>query len=228
MYWEIGDLMHSDQFVLDPSFLRLFMSSEFEADVSGSVSLFIPDTLDRLIVRSGDNSDYRHLLDRLVVYFSYLRRSFSASEWNQFYANYGQLKQKGLISLITLDIVDQEIYAYCSEAFDDPRFYISMSPRINLLGDVLGKTLGYSKKHSVGILMRTRKLPNLVRGKITIIELPDRLDKLIISKQRLINNVFSFPGGKFVRFFIAVVIAGAAPLHWSADVLGAAFVFFDP
>jgi len=219
--------------VIDPSFLQSLMSYKLNIEFSNKIKFFIPDTLDTLITKARDDKEYKEVLERFLTYFSYYyrllaRKIFSESDWKQLYTNYDLLNKNKQIFKIKEEDIDKEVYAFCMETFKNHNFYISMSSKINFLGDILGKILGFSKKHGAIILMKTRRFANLIREKIITLELPKRLDELIDSKQFLIKRIFSFQGGKFVKFFVGVVTTMGGYVHPAIAIPGIILTFMDP
>lgn len=211
--------------IIDPSFLRVLMLYELNYEFMKEVKFYIPDKLYDLIIKAKENEEYKNFLARLLAYFSYHPyRRFSKLEWERFFNNYNFLIEKEMLFKITEKDIDGKLHHFCLETFKNHSFYISMSPKINFLGDILGKILGFSKKSGAIIFMKTRKLVNLVREKVITLELPkkllEKLDEFVDLKQ----EIFDFKGRKFAKFFIAVVVA----VHHRNHGLGLALAIMDP
>ncbi len=224
-----------DGFIIDPSVLRLFMSYEINMECIIETKIFIPDTLDDLIIKAKEDRESQKYLTRLINFFSYSsqRKIFSDYDWRKFYFAYNSLKEKDILKLIKREEVDLNIYEYCIDNLTNHNFYISEFHRINLLGDIVGKILGFSIRKSKLILMKTRMLPNLIREKISVLELPkprkkvrymmEKMEKFIEFKENKIQKIFKVP--KYVKFFIGVI--GLFDIDF-IEKIGIILVFMDP
>ena len=99
-----------------------------------------------------------------------------------------------------------------------------MSPQINLLAEVLGEIMGFSKQKNAYIIMKTRRFVNLFREKLAVLELPKKLNSLrcfiknclrLISKdfvkdniKHIIGHILSMlvPATPFMKWFIGKAI----------------------
>lgn len=221
------------EFIIEPSFLRMFMFSNLNKELIRQYIFFIPDTLDKLIQSSMKNEKHREFLERFIKYFSYYdKKQFFDNEWGLLFSNYRFLTRFQLIRKIVDETIDKKIYEFSLNTFTNHTFYIEMSSKVNFLGDVMGKILGFSKKNGIPVLMKTRRFTTLIRNKITLLELPRRMDELVNLKQAFTKKIFNFPGGKFVKFFIGVVfsyrIGDLIKSHPVIATLGIIFVFKDP
>ena len=103
-----------------------------------------------------------------------------------------------------------------------------MSPKMNLLGDVIAKIIVFSKKTGVAILSKTRRLANLLRESIVTLELPKKFDDAIVKKQEITGQLFHFQGGRAAKFFIGVILSAGGFIHPAIGVPGIVFAFMDP
>ena len=212
----------SKELIFDPSILHYLMNCAVKKN---EYVVYIPDTLLKLIELSKENDEYKTFLTKFLSYFSYSRTStFSENNYRMFYSNMEKLK----IKPITLENIDEkEVYEKIVSMFKEHEFYISMSPKINFLGDILGKIIGFSKVKGVAVFSKTRRLSNLLREKIIVLELPKRLDKVVMSKQKVVGKLFDFQGGKATKFFIGITFSLYSDISEISD-LGVIFAFMDP
>ncbi len=209
--------------IFDPSVLHYLTSHEL---IDNDYQVYIPDSLLKLISLSKENDEYKEFLRRFLFYFSYQRSSEMADyNWNMFYGNIEKIS----ISPISVeDIEDKEEYESILSMFGKHTFYVSMSPKMNLLGDVLAKIIGFSKKSGVAVLSKTRRLANLLREKIVTLELPQKFDDFVMKKQEITKHLFRFQGGRATKFFVGVILSAGGFVHPAIDVPGLVFAFMDP
>jgi len=137
----------------------------------------------------------------------------------------GKLK----IRPITLESINsKEKYNNIASMFKKHEFYISMSPRINFLGDILAKIIGFSRESGIAILSKTRRLSNLLREKVIALEFPKKFDKAMMSKQEIVGKLFDFQGGRSTKFFIGIALSLGGFIHPVIGVPGLMFAFMDP
>ena len=209
--------------IFDPSVLHYLMSCEIE---DNDYQIYIPDSLFKLITLSKDNDEYKAFLSRFLRYFSYRRSSEIVEyDWDKFYGN---IEKISIIPITAEDIEDKEEYESILSMFKKHTFYVSMSPKMNFLGDMLAKIIGFSKKTGVAILSKTRRLSNLIREKIVTLELPKKFDDVVLRKQEITGQLFRFHGGKATKFFIGVVLSAGGFIHPAIGVPGMLFAFMDP
>jgi len=212
-----------NKLIFDPSVLHYMMNHEVKKN---DYQVYIPDSLLKLISLSKENNEYKEFLRRFIFYFSYQRSSEVAwYHWDRFYAN---IEKISVIPITDQDIDDKEEYEAILPMFAIHTFYISMSPKMNFLGDVLAKIIGFSKKTGVAILSKTRRLANLLRERIVTLELPKKFDNVVMKKQEVTGQLFRFQGGKATKFFIGVILATGGFVHPAIGVPGIVFAFMDP
>ena len=209
--------------IFDPSILHYIMSYEVKKN---DYQIYIPDSLLKLISLSKENYEYREFLRKFIFYFSYQGSSEVAEyQWDRFYAN---IEKLSINPIAAEDIDDRYVYETILSIFERHTFYISMSPKMNFLGDVLAKIIGFSKKTGVLILSKTRRFANLLREKIVTIELPKKFDDVVIKKQEITGQIFRFQGGRATKFFIGVMLSAGGFIHPAIGVPGIVFAFMDP
>lgn len=212
--------------IIDPSFLYYLTSHKIKET---QITFFLPDSLIKLIDLSKKNLDYQQLLKSFLTYFRYgWGRKLINKNLDILYWNIDKMRIK---PIILDDIISEpKDYYYDSilNSFIDHNFYISMSPKLNLLGDCIGKILEFSKKKNKIILSKSRKLAKLIQGKVISLELPERADSTIKAKSSLINKIFDFKGGKAAKFFIGISLGIGGYIHPVIGGVGLVFAFFDP
>ena len=209
--------------IFDPSVLLYLMSYELE---NNDYQVYIPDSLLKLITLSKDNDEYKTFLSKLLFYFSY-RRSPEIAEynWDKFYGN---IKKISINPITNEDIEDKEEYERILSMFNKHTFYVSMSPIMNILGDIIAKIIGFSRKTGVAILSKTRRLSNLLRERIVTLELPKKFDDIILKKQEITGKFFRFHGGRATKFFIGIILSAGSTFHPTISVPSIVFVLMDP
>lgn len=219
--------------ILDPSVLFYFTLHKINET---QIIYYLPDNLIRLINRSQESKEHQTFLKSFLTYFSYgYSKQIEENDWNLFYQNISVMN----IKPISLDDIKanqkHDYYKRYLKLFSEHGFYISMSPKINFLGDCIAKILEFSKRTGRIILSKSRKLANLLREKIISLELPRRFaempnnfDNGLRIKSELLNRMFDFRGGRTTKFFIAVCLGVGGLTNPTLGVIGVAFIFIDP
>jgi len=185
---------------------------------------FLPDTIDKLLSVARRNPQYYYFLTKLFT------------RWTQRYIDF-RILGKALaekeqphvnIQLITEEMIDRETYLLCYEKFVAKDLFVELSPRLNLVGDIIGKMLGFAKKSRVPILMMSRRLIREIREEIPIFETANMFaDSKRRMFQRLIPNLEKTRG---IRWFVAftVEIVGFSVAGPVAAPLGFVLTIMDP
>ena len=209
--------------IFDPSVLHYLMSHEL---LDNGYQVYLPDSLLKLIYLSKENDEYKEFLGRFLFYFSYQRGSeLTEHNWNMFYGN---IEKISINPIAVEDIEDKEGYESILSMFRKHTFYVSMSPKMNFLGDVLAKIIEFSKKSGVAVLSKTRRLANLLRERIVTLELPQKFDDVVMKKQEITKQLFHFQGGRATKFFVGVILSAGGFVHPAIGVPGLVFAFMDP
>jgi len=222
-----------DEVILDPSFLFYLSSHKIK---ESEVTYYLPDNLLRLIERSKENSEYRQFLKSFLSFFRYgFSRNIIEDDWFLFFENIQRMNIKPITQEMIKPEQNNDYYYDYLKFFQDHEFYLSMSPRINFLGDCIAKIMEFSRQTGKLILSKSRKLANLLREKIVSLELPKRLaelpddfDNAFRAKSEVLNKIFDFPGGRATKFFIGVCLGIGGFINPVIGGLGVAFVFIDP
>jgi hypothetical protein len=222
-----------DEVIIDPSFLFYLI---FHKIKESEVIYYMPDNLLQLIDRSKENTEYRKFLKSFLSFFSNrFIINISEDDWYLFYDNIQKMNIKS-ISPGMLNLEEfKDYYEKYLNLFKDHSFFLSMSPKVNFLGDCIAKIMEFSRQRGTLILTKSRKLSDLLREKIICLELPRRieelpkdLDKVLQAKSELLNKIFNFPGGRPTKFFIGLLLGLVGNYHPIIGGLGVAFVFVDP
>ena len=213
--------LNEKDYVIDPSFLSILFEQEIDSrHLSFCKNIYIPDKLHELILKT-ENSEkkvekehYRKFLLKFLNYFTYnaiSHRHYDEYFYERFFENYKYFAEN--LKIIKEDDVDKKSYQFCMETFKNNSFYISMSPKMNFLGHVLGQIIGFSNKNKTIIIMKTRKFANLFREKIMVIELPEKIqsisshfDELLNEKKKITEQFFIPFGGNKTKYFISLVL----------------------
>jgi len=222
-----------DEIILDPSVLFYLTSHKIK---DSKITYYLPDNLIRLIDRSKENKEYQAFLKSFLTYFRYgYSRQIEENDWSLFYQNIKSMTIKPISQDNIKSDQQDNYYENYLKMFSDHDFYISMSPRINFLGDCIAKIMEFSKRTGKTILSKSRKLANLLREKIISLELPrrfaempDHLDNGLRIKSELLNRMFDFRGGRTTKFFVAVCLGVGGFIHPVVGGIGVVFVFVDP
>ena len=183
-----------EEVILDPSVLFYLTNHEINET---SITYYLPDNLIRLIKRSKESNELSEFLKSFLTYFRY---GYSKKVNNQGLKTLYQNIERMIIKPISIENLKSEKtesnYEKYLMLFSDHDFYISLSPRINFLGDCVAKIMEFSKYTGRLILSKSRRFANLLREKIISIELPKRIDNVIHAKNELLNRMFEFKGGE--------------------------------
>lgn len=215
----------SKKLIFDPSVLYYLMTCDVKEN---KFEIYLPDNLLKLIHLSKKDNNYRKFLQNFLTFFSYSRKNdLKENNWSRFFKNIEKIK----IKIITTEkIEDKQKYDTIVSMFQKHKFYISMSPKLNFLGDILAKIITFSKQTGFAILSKTRRFSNLLREKIVSLELPKMLDDAVSIKGEIVGRLFDFQGGKATKFFIGITltVGGFVHVHPAIAVPGLIFAFTDP
>ncbi len=211
-----------NKLIFDPSVLYTLMHHELK---KGNFEIYTPDRLLDIIDLSRKNDKYKAFLRRFLCYFSYRGvASIEEHHWEMLYRNIERVP----IRRITDENIEVQEYNTIRSMFEKHSFYISMSPKVNFLGEIVAKIICFSKKTSIAILSKTRRLLSLVRERIVALELPRKLDDIVLRKQKVTGQLFDFHGGKATKFFVGVVLSVTSYFSPIIGVPGMLFVLMDP
>jgi hypothetical protein len=89
----------------------------------------------------------------------------------------GVRHDKGKFKFITEEMIDKDIYDYCIQHFSSNELIAEFSPKFNILGDYIGKTLGAAKKLKLSVLMMNESLLSKVQWFIPILYTAEHFHK---------------------------------------------------
>ena len=171
-----------DEIILDLSSLPLIASVvESQPRV-----IWLPDAILTLLKNSKDNPKYRNILDRLFRRWTRRKIDFEYLSEIIFRGGIGETK----IKVITSQEVDREIYNLFLKRLVGKDMVVELSPRLNLLGDVVGKIVGASHKMKKAIVMANRALQRMVRVLIPVL---DATSIVVDWKTKLFEQNLHFP-----------------------------------
>ena len=138
------------------------------------------------------------------------------------------LQQRERLKIITDEELDPIISEALHESFIAQGYEISLSPKKNFMRDYFAKALSWSKKTGAVIIETTKR--NLVHlGEYVVsLQLPKRSDAIVKDKQKFLNRIFSFTGGKTVRWILGISISVAGVAHPVFGAVGFGIAFIDP
>lgn len=163
-------------------------------------SYYFPDTIAKLLLKAKENSQYYYFMTKLFtrwtqryIDFSILNRIFIKKEFPE-----------GKIKLITEDIIDEEVYSFCYENFISKDLMVDLSLEFNLIGDILGKVLGFAKKSKTPILMLNQRLVNDIKRLIPVFDTANTF----VDKKRTFFRKFMphLERTRGIRWFIGITV----------------------
>lgn len=164
-----------------------------------SPTYYFPDTIAKLLSVAKENKQYYYFITRLLT------------RWTQRYIDFEMLDKifigKGFpqakIKLITEDIIDKRVYSFCYENFVSKDLVIEFSPEFNLVGDIIGKILGFAKKSKTPILLMNQRLVRDVRRLIPIFE---TANAFVDQKQKFFGRFIPLERTRGIRWFIGITV----------------------
>ena len=139
---------------------------------------YFPDTIANLFLRAKENKQYHYFMTKLFTRWTKRAIDFKALDKTFFKKELPPAK----IELITKEMVDRKVYSFCYENFVYKDFIVELSPRFNVVGDIIGKMLGFAKQSKAPILMTNQRLVRDVKKLIPILE---TANIFVDKKQRL-------------------------------------------
>ena len=165
---------------------------------------YFPDTIAKLFLKAKENEQYYYFISRLFakwtqrpVDFRLLNKIFKEKRLNQI-----------KIELITDELIDREVYSFCYKTFISKDLLVELSPQFNLVGDIIGKILGFAKKSKTPILMLNRKLIRFVREEIPIF---DAANMFVDKKQEFFSRFIPLRRTRGIRWFVGITVGTSVP-----------------
>lgn len=195
-----------------------------------SARVAIPEDLKRLVHAAIEGSEeHKRFLIRVMNYYD--RSTAAAGDAELISGIYKALKNLSnmdALIIITDDDVDREVAIALENSFPSSSNEISLSPKRNFLREYYTKIISWSKKTSGLIIEKSRRVFSQIGHHITTLQIPDKFDRLVSSKQRHIARVFSFRGGKGTKWFVSLASSAAGFLHPLLGAPGLIIAFMDP
>lgn len=163
---------------------------------------YVPDTIPFLLSKAKENEQYYYFLSKLFT------------RWTQRYIDLRLLnkvlveKQTDQIKfeLITKEMIDKEVYDFCYQKLVAKDLLVELSPEFNLVGDIIGKILGFAKRHKTPILMLNQRLVRYIKKEIPIF---DTANMFVDKKQQIFSNFIPLRRTRGIRWFIGITIGTA-------------------
>ena len=192
------------------------------------VRIALPDNLIRLIELARDGSEEHQIfLQSIVIEFS--EGDVEADELiNNLFQSYRGLAETDSLIVITDEDIDEEVNFELENSFNEEKYFISLSPRDNFIKRYYLKALSWAKKTGGLLIEKTSYFFKKVGHHVATLQLPDRFDAFIDVKKKHIDRVFSFRGGKGVKWFLAAVSGTAGFIHPLLGFPGILIAYMDP
>lgn len=238
---EINELLatfdgETNAVALGPSSLAAIARGEMSLDMIESERIAIPCNLKRLLEYVREGSDRHHkLLSRVMRYYGSGMAPWTSKSDQLDGGLIAHLlsiidfyQEAGRLEIITEEFIDDGLQEALAGIYSGSAFEIEMSPRRNFLRDYLVLMYSWSKRTGGKILERTRRIFSDVGQYISSLQIPDKLDGTILLKARYSTRIYSFRGGRALKFFVASVVAIAGIHNPLFGVAGVVLVFVDP
>ncbi|MFA6362371.1 hypothetical protein [Methanoregula sp.] len=195
---ELFDQLDPTQSILDLStypFLEKIISQKEQANQQ---EFCIPDTIPKLLSKAVDDPRYYYAITKL--FSQWTRREVDLQFLSKLLLSENKLPNIK-IKIIQMDDVDPEVYRYCYDNIVNKKLVVEFSPKFNILGDIIGKMLGYAKKTKTPLLMFNDKLVKLVKS------IPVFLNNSLKVKQEFFSKrIPHLEYGRGVRFYLGIVL----------------------
>ena len=108
--------------------------------------------------------------------------------------------------LITKEMIDMETYDSCYHKIVEKDLLIELSPEFNLIGDIVGKMLGFAKRSKAPILMLNQRLVRFIKKEIPIF---DTANMFVDKKQQFFSRFIPLKRSRGVRWFLGITVGTA-------------------
>lgn len=160
---------------------------------------YFPDTITKLVLKAKENEQYYYFITKLLTRWTHKYIDFKMIDKIFIEKEFPMAK----IELITEDIIDKEVYSFCYKNFVSKDLVIEFSPRFNLVGDLIGKILGFAKKSKTPILMMNQRLVHDVKKLIPTF---DTANMFVDRKQRFFGKFIPLKRTRGVRWFVGITV----------------------
>lgn len=194
---------HENRVVLDISvYPELSKIVEIQRRLDITPVYYIPDTIPLLLRKAKENEQYYFFLSKLFTKWTHrlvdlrlLNKVFIEKE-------YDILK----FELITKEMIDIKTYDFCYHEIVEKDLLIELSSEFNLIGDIVGKILGFAKKSKVPILMLNQRLVRYIKKEIPIF---DTANMFVDRKQQFFSRFIPLKRSRGVRWFLGITVGTA-------------------
>lgn len=171
-----------------------------EVNRSGFTPIYyFPDTIEKLILMAKENEQYYYYITRLLI--KWTRRYIDFKILDQIFIEKEYPHAK--VKLITEDTIDKDVYSFCYKNFVSKDLVIEFSPKFNLMGDLIGKILGFAKKSKTPILMRNQTLIRYVRKLIPIFE---AANLFVDQKQKFFSRFIPLKETRGIKWLVGITV----------------------
>jgi hypothetical protein len=181
---QITKILNSKEVILDLSTFpelekilakNLEIKDEHNKDI---IVYCIPDTIQKILLKAKENHEYSKYLEKLFK--KWTNKWIDIQYLNKIFIENKELPQH--IKLIHFEDVDKKTYDYCNEKIKIKGLIIELSPKFNLIGDIVGKILGYARKVNAPIIAFNQKLLKIAKT------IPQLITNLIKNKKEFLSK----------------------------------------
>jgi len=199
----INGFEHENRVVLDISiYPELSKIVETRRRLDITPIYYFPDTIPLLLRKAKENEQYYFFLSKLFTKWTY--RLIDLRLLNEVF-----IERKLDISefkLITEEMVDMETYDFCYHKIVEKDLLIELSPEFNLIGDIVGKILGFAKRSKVPILMLNQRLVRYIKKEIPVF---DMANMFVDRKQQFFSRFIPLKRTRGVRWILGITVGTA-------------------
>ncbi len=190
----------------------------------------LPDNLVRLIELANEESEeHLYFLHQIVSEFIQGELNVSPRELaTNLYESYRFLYEIGNLITISAEDIEDDVRFELSDSFGDEHYFISLSPRGNFVKEYYLRAISWARKTGGLLIEKTSYFFQKIGHYISTLQIPDRFDKLVEAKKKHVDRIFSFKGGKGVKWFIGTVSSTAGFINPLLGVPGLVIAYMDP
>jgi hypothetical protein len=194
---EMINQINPDQLILDLSTYP-FLEKIITKSAQNNQQIYcIPDTLPLLLIKAKGNPQYYSYITKLFL--KWTKREIDIQYFSEIFHDSSRLPNN--IKLIGKDDVDPEIYNYCYQNIVIKELTVEFSPKFNIIGDLIGKMLGYAKKTKTPILMFNQRLVKIAKSFPVLLN-----NSLKLKQEFLVKRLPHLEYGQGIRFYIGFIL----------------------
>ncbi len=194
------------------------------------VRIALPDNFVRLVeIAKKGSEEHQRFLQTIISEFN--EGEFDAELAHishNIYDAFDSLRKANNLIIISDEDIDDDVAFELENSFDEDRYFISLSPRDNFIKKFYLKALSWAKTTGGILIEKTSYFFKKVGHYIATLQIPDRFDALVEAKKKHIDRVFTFSGGKGIKWFMAAVSGTAGFIHPLLGVPGVLIAYMDP